>query len=196
MTNILNRSTLLAGAALFALAGSPTISAASSATETPTAMTTATTATTATAQQVAVPLIERAKLFGNPTKTSAQLSPDGKWLSWLAPRNDVLNIYVAPVGNPDAARPMTNSTDRPIRGYGWSGDGKTLLYVQDKGGDENFLLYGIDVASGTERTLTPFEKTRAQLVGTSNRYKDTVLVGINNRDPRWHDIYRLNLSTG
>ncbi len=144
----------------------------------------------------AVPLIERAALFGNPTKTSAQLSPDGKWLSWLAPRGDVLNIYVAPVGNPDAAKPMTNSTDRPIRGYGWSGDGKTLLYVQDKGGDENFLLYGIDVASGAERTLTPFEKTRAQLLGTSHKYKDTVLVGINNRDPRWHDVYRLDLTTG
>lgn len=144
----------------------------------------------------AVPLIERAKLFGNPTKASAQLSPDGKWLSWLAPRGDVLNVYVAPVGTPDAARAMTNSTDRPIRGYGWSGDGKTLLYVQDKGGDENFLLYGIDVASGAERTLTPFEKTRAQLVGTSSKYKSSVLVGVNNRDPRWHDIYRLDLPTG
>ena len=53
-----------------------------------------------------VPLIERAKLFGNPTKANGRISPDGKWLSWTAPRDGVLNIYVAPVDNPQAAKPL------------------------------------------------------------------------------------------
>lgn len=152
--------------------------------------------TGAIAADTAVPLIAREKLFGNPSKAGGQLSPDGQWLSWLAPRAGVLNIYMAPVGNPGAAKPMTASTDRPIRSYFWSPDSKALMYVQDKGGDENFLLYRVDAKTGAETTLTPFAKTRVQIVGTSNTIQDRILVGLNNRDPRWHDIYSLDLNTG
>ena len=154
-------------------------------------------ATTGTAlADTSVPLIAREKLFGNPSKTGGQLSPDGKWLSWLAPRAGILNIYLAPINDPGAAKAMTASTDRPIRTYFWSPDSKALMYVQDKGGDENFLLYRIDLATGAETTLTPFEKTRVEVIGTSNTIKDRILVGLNNRDPRWHDVYSLNLTTG
>ena len=142
------------------------------------------------------PLIERAKLFGNPTKAGGQISPDGKWLSWRAPHNGVMNVWVAPASDPSAAKLMTNSTDRPISQYFWAPDGKSLMYVQDKGGDENFLLYGIDLATGAEKTLTPFEKTRVQLVGASNTIKDKLLVGLNNRDARFHDVHMLDLKTG
>ncbi len=143
-----------------------------------------------------VPLIERGKLFGNPVKANGQISPDGKWLSWIAPRDGVLNIWIAPIDNPDAAKPMTNDRERPVRQYFWTPDSSEILYVQDKGGDENFLLYGVDVATGKQTTLTPFKKTRAEVVGISNRHKDRILVGLNNRDPKWHDVYSLNLKTG
>lgn len=143
-----------------------------------------------------VPLIERAKLFGNPVKANGQISPDGKWLSWTAPRDGVLNIWIAPVDNPDAAKPMTNDRERPVRQYFWAPDSSEILYVQDKGGDENFLLYGVDVATGKQTTLTPFKKTRAMVVGISNSHKDRILVGLNNRDSKWHDVYSLNLKTG
>ncbi len=128
------------------------------------------------------PLIERTKLFGNPVKANGRISPDGKWLSWTAPRDGVLNLWVAPVANPDAARPMTNERERPIRQYFWSPDSRRVLFIQDKGGDENFLLYGVDVATGKQVTLTPFKKTRAEIVGASNVHKDRILVGLNNRD--------------
>ena len=68
--------------------------------------------------------------------------------------------------------------------------------VQDKGGDENFLLYGVNVATGEERLLTPFENTRVGVVAVSNRIHDRILVGLNNRDPRWHDVHSLDLATG
>jgi len=144
----------------------------------------------------AAPLIPRQVLFGNPTRSAGQISPDGKWLSWLAPKDGVMNVWVAPVADLTAAKAMTNSTDRPIRQYFWAPDGKSVLYIQDKGGDEDFLLYGIDVATGVEKTLTPFEKTRVQLVGASNTIKDKLLVGVNNRDPRFHDVHMLDLGTG
>jgi dipeptidyl aminopeptidase/acylaminoacyl peptidase len=142
------------------------------------------------------PLIERAKFFGNPTKTAARISPDGKWLSWIAPRDGVLNVWVAPVETPNKARPLTAEKTRPIRSAFWSPDSKTVLFINDKGGDENFLLYGADVKSGEQRNFTPFEKTRVRLINVSHTVKDRILVGVNNRDPRWHDVYSLDLASG
>ncbi|PZO91391.1 MAG: S9 family peptidase [Sphingomonas sanxanigenens] len=142
------------------------------------------------------PLIERAKLFGNPSRSMGRISPDGKWLSWLAPRDGVMNIWIAPASDPTAAKAMTAEKARPISQYFWAPDSSMLLFVQDKGGDENFLLYGVDVATGKESKLTPFEKTRVEVIGTSNHIKDRILVGLNNRDARWHDAYSLDLKTG
>ncbi|ABC62435.1 S9 family peptidase [Erythrobacter litoralis] len=144
----------------------------------------------------AFPLIRREHLFGNPTRAAGQISPDGQWLSWLAPRDGVLNIWMAPSEDPEAAKPMSASTDRPIREYMWAPDSRSLLYIQDKGGDENFLLYGIDVEAGKETSLTPFDDTRVMLVGGSDTYKDRILIGLNNRDARFHDVHLLDLNTG
>lgn len=142
------------------------------------------------------PLIPRAILFGNPSKAGGRLSPDGRWLSWLAPRDGVLNLWLAPADAPADGRAITAERVRPIREYFWSGDSRMLLYVQDKDGDENFLLYGVEVESGAERLLTPFENTRVLILGTSTRLTGEILVGLNNRDPRWHDVHRLDLASG
>ena len=149
-----------------------------------------------TSAAVDVPLIERAKLFGNPTRAAARISPDGQFLSWIAPRDGVLNVWVSPLSDMSKARPLTAEKQRPIRSSFWSPDSKTVLYINDKGGDENFLLYGADVASGTLKAYTPFEKTRVQIVAISPLVKDRILVGVNNRDPRFHDVHSLNLASG
>ena len=143
-----------------------------------------------------VPLIPRDALFGNPVKAAGRISPDGKWLSWIAPRDGVMNIWVATAANPAAAKALTNERTRPIRSYFWSPDSKQLLFVNDKGGDENFLLYGVNVATGAERALTPFEKTRVQIVGLSPLVPGRILVGVNNRDAKWHDVHSLDLASG
>ena len=142
------------------------------------------------------PLIPRGDLFGNPTRAAGKISPDGQWLSWLAPKDGVLNIWIAPADNPDQAKAMTDATDRPIRQYFWSPDSQSLLYIQDRGGDENFLLYGVNIASGEETTLTPFENTRVDIVGGSESIRDKILVGLNNRDPQFHDVHLLDLNSG
>ncbi|WP_337191169.1 S9 family peptidase [Pelagerythrobacter marinus] len=178
---------LAAGAALTALAMTLPTTATAQETETTSGMTN---------PAHAAPLIPREDLFGNPTRSAGRLSPDGRWLSWLAPKDGVMNVWLAPVDDPAAARAMTSATERPIRSYFWAPDSRSLLYIQDKGGDENFLLYGIDIASGKETTLTPFEDTRVQIVGTSENIRDRILVGLNNRDPRYHDVHMLDLNTG
>lgn len=144
----------------------------------------------------APPLIERAKLFGNPSRTGGQLSPDGRWISFIAPRDGVLNVWVAPAGDPANARPLTAEKTRPIRTAFWAPDSSQLMYINDHGGDENFLLYGVAVAGGEPRLYTPFEKTRVMPIGVSRSIRDRILIGVNNRDPRWHDIYSLDLATG
>jgi dipeptidyl aminopeptidase/acylaminoacyl peptidase len=148
-----------------------------------------------------VDLIPRSVLFGNPERTSPQLSPDGSALAWIAPRDGVLNLWVAPIGVESgvdwtAARPVTEDTDRGIRSFGWARDGRHVLYVQDVGGDENWRLYDVDPESLERRDLTPFEGIHATIIGTSKRRPDEVLVGINADNPQLHDVYRLHLSSG
>lgn len=142
------------------------------------------------------PLIPRSALFGNPVKAGAQLSPNGKWLSWMAPVNGVMNVWVAPADKPAEAKAITESKDRPIPGHFWSGNSEQVLFVKDNAGDENFRLYGVNVASGQQQDYTPFDKVRVRMMGGSTKRLDEVLVGINNRDPRWHDVHLLNLKTG
>ncbi|MGJ4803433.1 S9 family peptidase [Luteimonas sp. SDU82] len=143
-----------------------------------------------------VELIPREALFGNPERANVQLSPDGKYLSWVAPLDGTLNVWVAPAGDLSAARAVTRDTARGIRSYFWSYRPDTLLYLRDSGGDEDFHLYAVDLTSDQSRDLTPFEKTTAQVVGVSDRHPGTVLVGMNDRDPQWHDLYRVDLASG
>src|SRR5215475_893055 len=94
-------------------------------------------------------LVPRSVLFGNPERAAVQISPDGKHLSWLAPVDGVLNVWVAPIDKLDAAKPITNDTTRPIRQYFWAFDNRHVLYIQDAGGDENFHLFRTSIDGDT-----------------------------------------------
>ncbi len=154
----------------------------------------ATTAATATPKDVE--LIPRDALFGNPERAGVQISPDGKYLSWIAPVDGVMNVWVAPAGDPAAARAVTDDKARGIRNYFWSFRPDTLLYLRDTGGDEDFHLFAVDLAGNQTRDLTPFPKTTAQVVGVSPEQPDSILVGMNDRDAKWHDLYRVDLASG
>ena len=143
-----------------------------------------------------LPLIPRRVFFGNPDRTQVTISPDGEHLAWLAPRDGVLNVWVAPRERPADARPVTADAGRGIRFYAWAYTGRDILYIQDKGGDENWRVYSADVATGEVGDLTPFDGVAAQIVGLSHRRPDEILVALNDRDPQWHDIYRVNLTSG
>ena len=143
-----------------------------------------------------VELIPRDALFGNPERAGVQISPDGKYLSWIAPVDGVMNVWVAPASDPSAGRAVTDDKARGIRNYFWSYRPDTLLYLRDTGGDEDFHLYVVDLAGNQTRDLTPFPKTTAQVVGISPSQPDSILVGMNDRDAKWHDLYRVDLASG
>jgi len=146
--------------------------------------------------EAGVKLIPRNILFGNPEKAAARISPDGKQLSYLAPVNGVLNVWVAPAGDLAAAKPVTNDTKRGIRSYFWAYNNRHILYVQDVGGDEDWHVYAVDLKSGKTTDLTPLDKVAAQIEGVSHKFPNEILIGLNDRDPQFHDIYRVNLETG
>lgn len=156
----------------------------------------ATLVTGAAVAQTSIPLIPRDVLFGNPEKANARISPDGKWLSWTAPVDGVMNIWVAPASNPAAAKAVTAENTRPIRSYFWAPDSSSVLFVNDKGGDEDFLLYAASPTGGETKVLTPFTKTTVQVVSISPTIRDRILIGLNNRNPKWHDVHSLDLKTG
>jgi dipeptidyl aminopeptidase/acylaminoacyl peptidase len=142
-------------------------------------------------------LIPRILFFGNPQRVGAKLSPDGKHLAWIAPKDGVMNVWVAPADHVDQARAVTAETARPIPYFTWTYDGKHLVYGQDKAGDENFHLYRVDVtAPGDALDLTPYANTTAYLAASSERKPGTILIAMNDRDPKLHDLYAVDLATG
>ncbi|MDG2054425.1 MAG: S9 family peptidase [Phycisphaerales bacterium] len=143
----------------------------------------------------ATSLIPRAVLFGNPQRAGVEISPDGKWIGYLAPLDGVLNVWIEPVDGGEA-RAITTSADRPIQNYTWARNGDQILYMQDKGGDENNHVYAVNIDDLSERDLTPFENTSASLVGGHRDRPDEVLIQMNNRNPQFMDLHRVNTRSG
>ncbi|MBB5518131.1 S9 family peptidase [Amphiplicatus metriothermophilus] len=142
------------------------------------------------------PLIPRAHFFGNPERASARLAPDGSQISFLAPKDGVMNVWVAPASDLAAARPVTDDKSRGVRMYNWAPAGDLIAYFQDVGGNENFHLLLTDPESGETRDVTDIEGVRAILVGASYDRPGEILIGLNDRNPALHDVYKLDLKTG
>jgi dipeptidyl aminopeptidase/acylaminoacyl peptidase len=141
-------------------------------------------------------LIPRDALFGNPQRAQARLSQDGKYLSFLAPVDGVLNVWVGPADDMSKAKPVTEEKVRPVRSHNWTYDSKHILYPQDTNGNENFHLFATNVETGKTKDLTPIEGVRAELEGVSEKFPQEILVGLNDRDKQLHDIWRINIESG
>ena len=142
-------------------------------------------------------LIPREKLFGNPERASPRLSPDGRYLAFRAPRDGVMNVWVAPIGELERAVPVTADRTTGISEFFWAYDNRHLLYLQDDNGDEDFHLYAVTSEGKDARDLTPLEKISAQVIAVGSQHPDWVLVGINDRDEHYfHDVYRIDIATG
>lgn len=159
-------------------------------------------------------LISRKVLFDNPDKASLSISPNGKYLSYLAPVNGVLNIWVAPKDDPSKAVAVTNDTLRGIRIYFWAYTNDRILYLQDLGGDENWQLHSVNVETKEDKNLTPFEtipgpdgkpvilpngknlRPTTQIQEVSYKFPEEILIGLNTRNPQFHDIYKINILNG
>ncbi len=144
--------------------------------------------------QKEAPLIPRRDFFRNPEKTGFKISPNGEYLSFLMPWQHRLNIYVQKIGQDQAIR-ITGATQRDITDYLWAND-QRLLYLMDKNGDENYRAFGVNRDGSGYKELTPFENVRVGILEQQEDIKDEILVGMNRRNPKIFDAYRLNIYTG
>ncbi len=148
------------------------------------------------------PVIDRELFFGDPQYSGAEISPNGKYISFRKQFNGVMNIWVKGINQKfDEAHPVTADSIRPVRNYFWSRDSKYILYVQDKGGDENFRVYAVDPNGAgdpvpSSKDLTSLDKVRAEIIDVPKNTPNEILIGLNDRNPQLHDVYRLNLTTG
>lgn len=140
-------------------------------------------------------MIPREVLFGNPVKTSPEVSPDARRLAYLAPVNNVLNVWIKTIGAKDD-RPVTRDTDRGIRNYFWAEDNQHILYLQDIGGNENWRLYAVDLETGATKDFTPFDNVQSRIIDHNKDFPDELILGINKENPELHDAYHLNIKTG
>ena len=145
---------------------------------------------------LAPPVIGRAVLFGNPTHGRPRITPDGQQLAFLAPADGVLNVWVGPLDAPERARPVTASRGRGIHSYAWAYTNAHILFSTDRDGDEDWRLHVVDLATGAARELTPTARVQARILRLSYRFPTEVLVGLNDRDPRYHDAVRVQFETG
>lgn len=151
------------------------------------------------------PLIDRELFFDAPEIAGAQLSPNGKYMSFLKVYKGTMNIWIKDTKAPfSTAHAITADTLRPIRNYFWSKDSKYVLYVQDKGGDENFNIYAVNPAEKpapgqdvpNNRILTDYKGVRTFIYAVPKSDPDALYIGLNDRDKAWHDLYKLKISTG
>ncbi|ACY15703.1 alpha/beta fold hydrolase [Haliangium ochraceum] len=158
----------------------------------------------AAGEQAAAPLIDRELFFGDPLITASQISPDGRFIAFIKPYRGVRNLWVVATGEDfDSARPLS-ANERALDGYFWSCDGQHLLFVKDSGGDENYHVYAVAPEAEAEaetgvpaaRDLTDIEGVRAIILDVPKNHPGALIVGLNDRDPSLHDVYRVDIATG
>ena len=142
-------------------------------------------------QQNTIPLKD---FFRNPERTDYAISPNGKYLSFLAPYKGRLNVFLQEISGGEPQR-LTNVTERDIAKYLWGND-RTILYIKDNAGDENFHLYSVFTDGSGSKDLTPFDGVRVNIVDELEDYDSEILIELNKRNPEFFDVYRLNFETG
>ncbi|TKJ45482.1 S9 family peptidase [Candidatus Aerophobetes bacterium Ae_b3b] len=140
-------------------------------------------------------LIPREVLFGNPVKAAPTISPDGKLLAYLAPLDNVLNVWVRTVGAEDD-RSVTKDDNRGIRIYFWAQDSRHIMYLQDVGGNENWRLYGVNLETDEIKDFTPFDDVQVRITARSKHFPNELLIAMNKENPRVHHVYHLDLTSG
>jgi dipeptidyl aminopeptidase/acylaminoacyl peptidase len=120
----------------------------------------------------------------------SSFSEDEKQVLFHSNKTGIFNVYTSPAAGGDA-RQLTSSTGESTFAVTYLPDGR-FIYTYDRGGNENSHLY-LREADGTERDLTPGEKTKANFLGWARDYKSFFL-STNARDPKFFDIFEMSLA--
>jgi dipeptidyl aminopeptidase/acylaminoacyl peptidase len=123
---------------------------------------------------------------------NSSFSADEKSILFHSNKSGIFNVYSVPVTGGDAAQ-LTKSTKESTFSVSYFPNDARVLYTYDRGGNENSHLY-VRELDGTERDLTPGEKTKANFLGWSHDRK-SFFFSTNERDARFFDVYEMPLDT-
>ncbi|USI28846.1 alpha/beta fold hydrolase [Alteromonas macleodii] len=140
-------------------------------------------------------LIPRSELFGYAAHSSLKLSPDGKKVVYKKEHNGVLNLWVGPTDEPLNAQPITSFIRAPKR-FQWSADGQHILILEDRINKEMEQLWSVNVANKQLKNLTNDINVRTEIIKISAKHPNKVLVKMNLRDARFHDVFLIDIVSG
>lgn len=132
--------------------------------------------------------------FRNPERSGYQISPDGNWISFLAPFERRMNVHIMPRTGGEPKR-VTSETTRDLAGYFWKSDDR-IVYLRDIDGDENWHLYSVDRNGENLIDMTPFDDVTVDIVDDLEDHHSDMLISMNKRNKEIFDVYRLNVFTG
>lgn len=150
------------------------------------------------------PLLSRSLLFGNPETYNGKLSPDGQWISFTREYRGSMNLWVKKIGDEDSKAFPVTSNESPVPLYFWTYDSRHIVFVKDNDGDENFNIYGLNLAEAAAaadtascvRRFTHQEGVQAIIHFASRKDPSLIYIGLNGRQTAWHDVYSLHIETG
>jgi dipeptidyl aminopeptidase/acylaminoacyl peptidase len=135
-----------------------------------------------------------ADYFARPNASSFQLSPNGKYLSYMEKEGLKNHVYIKELATGEVVRAIEEK-EEPIKGYGWVND-ERLFYAMDHGGNENYHIYAADIDGSNALDLTPFEGARAGIISLLKEQKDYIIISMNKDNPQIFEPYKLNVVTG
>lgn len=136
-----------------------------------------------------------ADYFAKPASSSFQLSPEGTYMSYREKDDKLKNhVYVKNIKTNDVKRVITEGEEL-VRGYGWANENR-LIYVMDKGGNEDYHLFAVDVNGENQKELTPYDGVKVEILASLKDDKDHMIISMNKNNPQVFDPYKINIKTG
>lgn len=121
----------------------------------------------------------------------SSFSPDEQSILFHTNKTGIFNVYSMPVAGGEPKQ-LTNSTKESTYAISSFPADARFLYSYDKGGNENDHIY-LRELDGTERDLTPGEKTKANFLGWSQD-KKSFFFSTNERDAKFFDIFEMTIA--
>ncbi len=140
-------------------------------------------------------LIPREELFKKPPCMAIKISPDSHRLAYVgADREGTMNLYITPGLSLEGAQQITDFKEPEIKGFYWLPNNKNILLLKDTNGTGQFRLYSVDLGSHKIKDLTVEYKDINAKVFYVSTTDSKAVIGINNRNPQFHDLYLLDFA--
>ena len=136
-----------------------------------------------------------ADYFAKPASSSFQLSPNGTYMSYREKDENLKNhVYVKNIKTDETKR-VIEEGEELVRGYGWANDNR-LIYIMDKGGNEDYHLFAVDVDGSNQKELTPYEGVKVNILASLKEDKDHMIISMNKNNAQVFDPYKINIVSG